>query len=509
MNIGELLVRIGAIGDSKKVKDFQKAVRDAGKAIENFDKKTDNSGEKAKVWGKKIGGALTVLGSAVGIISSTYIALDKLTSSLTEQNLRWINLAKQTNIAIETFQKWDNIGKVSGVRDLSNQVADLEQKIYKARLLGEGYEGWALAGIMPNNVEGVMKQLRQRVKGLDDTQSKFLLEKMGLDPQLINVLRMESEEIAEIQRVTNLYSLKGDERKEIERLRQQIELTRIKFQYFKDKIILKLLPIFAKFSNSIANIIEMFGKLLNKLKPLIKFFAIFSFNAQATKTIINEIGGALSNLINKIPIFGRLFGGLSRVFARVLFPLTALFLILDDIAMYMQGGDSLIGRIIDWGKEQGKGFGDAFSKIFGGDILGGTFDLLSQTLDALIDILKSIDKALTGILNFFTMGLFGWLKGKLNTNLEDVVQNVTGKTVDEINSGISQDVTGDYSGQSTMADKPASLSPTAKGQLWTNKSYNTNKTAYNTLNQTNYIQTTEPMTELESSLLFFKQHALT
>ena len=39
MNIGELLVRIGAIGDSKKVKDFQKAVRDAGKAIENFDKK--------------------------------------------------------------------------------------------------------------------------------------------------------------------------------------------------------------------------------------------------------------------------------------------------------------------------------------------------------------------------------------------------------------------------------------------------------------------------------------
>jgi hypothetical protein len=44
--------------------------------------------------------------------------------------------------------------------------------------------------------------------------------------------------------------------------------------------------------------------------------------------------------------------------------------------------------------------------------------------------------------------------------------------------------------------------------LW-NKTYNSNKTAYNTLNQTNYIQTTEPMTELESSLLFFKQYALT
>ena len=177
--------------------------------------------------------------------------------------------------------------------------------------------------------------------------------------------------------------------------------------------------------------------------------------------------------------------------------------------MYMQGGDSLIGRIIDWGKEQGKGFGDAFSKIFGGDILGGTFDLLNQTLDALIDILKSIDKALTGILNFFTMGLFGWLKENILKTPNDVIKDVTGKTVEEIEAGATKDVTGDYSGQSTMADKPTSLSSTAKGQLWTNKSYNTNKTAYNTLNQTNYIQTTEPMTELESSLLFFKQYALT
>ena len=104
------------------------------------------------------------------------------------------------------------------------------------------------------------------------------------------------------------------------------------------------------------------------------------------------------------------------------------------------------------------------------------------------------------------MGLFGWLKGKLNTNLEDVVQNVTGKTVEEIEAGHAKDVTGDSSDKGTTG-KLTTLSPTAKEQLW-NKTYNSNKTAYNTLNQTNYFDTSAPIDELQNQLLFYKLSAI-
>lgn len=495
MDIGELIVRIGAIGESKKVKEFKKAVQEAGEAIEKYQKNLDKSEVSAKELAKAIGGAFKILGTTVSVVSGAYIAFDKLTSALTAQNLQWITLKNQSNLALETLQTWGNIGKITGVNNLTQQITDLEQKIYRARLLGENYEGFALAGVMPTNANDVMEQLRLRIKGLDNTQAKFLLEKMGLDTQLLNVLRMETDEIAEIQQITQRYSLTNKERKDIEKLRQQIELTRIKLQYFKDKAIMAILPAFAKFANSISNIIEMFIKLGIKLKPLIKFLTVLSFNAKSTQIIFSELSLTLSNLISKIPLFGTAFSGLAKIFSKTLLPLTALFYLLDDIAMYMQGGDSVIGRIINWGQEQGKGFSDAFSKIFGGDVFGGTIDLLRQTMEAIQDTLKALDKTLSALLNFFTFGFFNWAKKGLKGNYEDAVLKVTGRTVEDIEAGNVQDALGKSS-----QDNFANILPNNSKSEIRNSS---KKTVNNTkISQYNTFQTNDSAQETYDQLTY-------
>ena len=55
LGIGDLVVQLGAIGDSKAVKAFGEAVKKAGKAIEDFDKKQEKSEGKSNKLAGSIG----------------------------------------------------------------------------------------------------------------------------------------------------------------------------------------------------------------------------------------------------------------------------------------------------------------------------------------------------------------------------------------------------------------------------------------------------------------------
>lgn len=505
MNIGELLVRIGAIGDSKKVKDFQKAVRDAGKAIENFDKGTNKSNEKTKKFTKNIQSLAIALSGAITVLGTTYTALDKLTSSLREQNVAWLNLTRQSNLSLETFQKWGNVGKVAGIDNLTDQIADLEQKIYKAKLLGEGYEGWALAGIMPNNVEGVMEQLRQRVKGLDNTQSKFLLEKMGLDPRLITVLRMERSELERMQQISNKYSLKGYEREDIEKMRREIEIVQIKLQYFKDKFALALLPIFERLAKSIANLTDLAYTLWDRFSDLFKIIALVVTGVGIKNGSFAKFGKGIDKLLLRLPIVGRYLGGISKLLGRISWQITAVlavFALLEDLSVFLQGGDSLIGDIVNWFKEIGESFKEGFANLGKGNIWEGLEGIGKTLVKVFNDIIKAGDKLAGAIANWFTLGIWNKFR-KWQKNFE---QEQLERAEEIINNSKKKDVTGDSLDKGTTS-KPTTLSPTAKGQLW-NKTYNSNKTAYNTLNQTNYFDTSAPIDELQNQLLFYKLNAV-
>lgn len=403
MNIGELFIQIGVKGDPEKIKEFEKRVKSASKSIAGF----------------------------ATAIAAAYWALDRLTDSLAKQNRQWMDLTRQSDIALSTFQKWGTIGKIVGVDNAAQQLENLNQKIFNLRLTGEDAKGFQMAGIMPTNAEDVLEQLRTRISGMSNTAATYLLQQMGLDPRMITLLRMGREEWEEYLKVQKKYTLNEEQRKEIDRLNRQLEVARIKMQYLKDKAILAIMPYFAKFTQSIARITEMLAKFIEKSWRVLGILTLWGLKFKNVRVLFSSINSSMGSIIAKIPIFGRMFAQLGTAFSRALLPLTALYLLLDDLAVFFEGGDSLIGRVINWGKEKGGNIFEGFKQIFGGDFFGGAGKIFETLLDSLIDVLEAISTILEGLLNVLTFGL--WKKfreSKINSwlfpDVDKVINDVKG-----------------------------------------------------------------------------------
>lgn len=331
MNLGELFVQIGAIGNSKEVKAFGEAVKKAGKAIDDYDKKLkkgQETGNKATVSIKGTVGA--ILGIA-GAVAGAYYALDRLTNSLAKQNLQWLNLTRQSDIALSTFQKWGTIGKIVGVDNAAQQLENLNQKIFNLRLTGEGAKGFQMAGIMPTNAEDVLEQLRGRIAGMSNTSATYLLQQMGLDPKMITLLRMGREEWEQYLDVQRRYTLNESQRREIDRLNRQLEVARIKMEYLKERIILALMPAFTRLTRFLTSATEGIARFVNW---------IAKGQSPAAKLTRGILGIASALGVVKVALMAITA---HPIIAAITAIIGAIMLLADDINHYLNGGGSVIG----------------------------------------------------------------------------------------------------------------------------------------------------------------------
>ena len=457
-SLGELFVELGVVGD---VKPLEKAIGTMKEAVKQIDneikanqrllkylqdiKNARTAGEKAtikenftkeiqkqkmldeidanqkaidgkKEFASKIAGVVKGVGAFVGALTGAAIAMNKFTNDLVQSNQAMLDLTRTTDIALGTFQKWGSIGKMLGVENADQQLEGLNQRLFDLMLTGEGARGFQLAGINPvgQDAEGVLEQLRNRVSGMNDTTATYLLQQMGLDPRMLHLLRMSRTEFEELGQTINKYRLSNDQTKEIQRMNIQLQIAGIKLKYLKDRAILAMMPAWVKLVESFARVAEMLAKVgkkigefvvkwrglitggvlfLSRFKPVAEFLT-------KTSLIFKEMGASVSKLILKIPVLGRFLGALGGFAAKALLPFTALYLILDDIATYTQGGDSLIGRVLNWFQETGGDFSKIFGKMFGGDFMGGLQELIIKLIDVIDDfaqVLLRIASILTGL----------------------------------------------------------------------------------------------------------------
>lgn len=320
-SLGELFVELGVFADTKELEQFKKKLEKVKDTMDKTKSKNDNLTKSLKTLGKGLAGVATAITTAI-------YALNKLSDSLIASNQEFLNLTRNSDIALGTFQKWNNIGRMFGVRNAAQQLAGLNQRLFELKLTGQGAEGFILAGINPlgASAEGVMEQLRNRVAGLDDTSATFLLTRMGLDPQMLHLLRMSREEFEKLSETVRKYQLTEKQRAQIQVLNKQLEIARIKLEYIKDRVILKLLPYLVKLTTSLANISEF----LMKSKVAAAALAV---------VITTALMPAFLKLF-KFLLMNPYVAALTALFG-------AIYLILDDIAGYSQGKDSLWGHLVN------------------------------------------------------------------------------------------------------------------------------------------------------------------
>lgn len=399
-SLGELFVELGVVGD---VKPLEKAIGTMKEAVKQIDneikanqrllkylqdiKNARNASEKAlikenfvnetkkqkmldeidanqkaldaqKAVASSIAGVVTGITVFVGAVTGAAIALNKFTNDLVESNQAMLDLTRNTDIALDTFQKWGSIGKMLGVENADQQLASLNERLFELRLTGEGARGFQLAGINPmgQDAEGVLEQLRTRVKGLNDTSATYLLKQMGIDPTMLHMLRMERKEFEELGQTIKKYQLTPDQTKEIQRMNKQIQLAGIQLQYLKDKAILALMPYWVQFLQGVTKVADKFvnfvkgvkqgitwgAKLTKVVLGLVAGFAAWS----ATTAIVTKTIGLVTTAVKALQVA---FLALTAhpIIAGLTLLAGALYLIADDISHYMNGGGSLIGVIIN------------------------------------------------------------------------------------------------------------------------------------------------------------------
>ncbi len=384
-SVGELFIELGIIGDDEGGKKVAKALDEAiekaqkaQKQLQKHGKETDRVEKKNKNVAKSIMNTAKSIGGLITAISGAVIALNKLSESLVQQNQYWLNLTRNSDIALETFQKWGQVGAAMnaslGEQGAAGALAELNKRLFEMKLTGEGYEGFAFAGIMPTNAEDVLEQLRGRIKGLNDTAATAMLERLGLDPRMLSVLRMTREEFEALNAEMEKYRLTPEQRQQIQDFHKQMSIINVKMQYFKDRILVAIMPHLIRFMEVIVKIIEVlpkyrglvigvglamtkgFGKWLKALPIIGKYLMPVVKILQKMRIFSSGLFKGLSGIINKLPFVGTLFGTLGKIISKAFLPFTIVYLLIDDIVGYFNGKNSGIGAIIHYLKDMGKDF---------------------------------------------------------------------------------------------------------------------------------------------------------
>lgn len=328
-SLGELFIQLAFEGDTKKAEEFKKKLLDVSKTE-----------KQAKNGLKEVSKAFMGYAAA---ISGAIFAAKKFTDSLIEQNQTWINLTRTSDIALSTFQKWNAVGKMYGINNAAQQIKNLNDRLFELKLTGANAQGFMLAGIMPTNTEDVMGQLRARVRGLSDTSASYLLRQMGLDENMLHILRLSSSEFKALNAEISRFQLTAEQRKNIQEMNVQLQIASQKLQYLKDRVIVALLPHFISFLNAVNAIGVKIGKFvsgLNTLNPQL---------IHALKIIASITAGVF--LLNKsFKLVQKSILAFKAILLSLKSPLTwlltGLFLIFDDIATYLAGGESYFGDIM-------------------------------------------------------------------------------------------------------------------------------------------------------------------
>lgn len=108
----------------------------------------------------------------------------------------------QTGLSAQELQKWQIAAGMANVsaEEVGASVMALQKNLAAIRL-GEGnISGFQLLGIGANqDAFGVLDQLRSRIRGVDAATAVNIIAKMGLGPNMLQVLRLSNEEFAKFR----------------------------------------------------------------------------------------------------------------------------------------------------------------------------------------------------------------------------------------------------------------------------------------------------------------------
>lgn len=427
--IDTLIVKLGLDNT-----DFQDKIKDAEKQTKELDEQTNNLTDSMR--GAVIQGTIfgNILSNALGFIADKAREAILSYNNLAE-NLRLVSRA--TNQSIEDFQRWSYAIEYSGgnVQAFQSTFEKLSKQIRQAPFTHNStfLRGLSELGVNVHNANGQIKSMSDlllglagRLGGMSEGKAFLIGQRLGLDDDTIRLLREGKDAVQAYLDKTKEDGIIQKQNLEIyERLRK----VRVEFSKYWSEITIKIgnfiLPLILKLTESLNKVTDWLRENSTFIKHTLQLLGIIVGVIAAITLAIGVLTKSLFLL--KTALWGLGIG--------------AIILLWDDFMTYLEGGDSVIGRVIDKIKEWGTAFKEWLAPgiQFAKDMWEGFVDFFAQKIEWCINLYDRFASKINGLLGWAGIG-------------SDIIENVSAMSGGSVtNQNVSNTTaTYDFRGSSIM-----------------------------------------------------------
>jgi hypothetical protein len=338
---------------------------------------------------------------AAGILAVGTTLNGLLTEQLGAQD-EMIHLSKSTGVAIEKIQTLDYIASQTGssVGSMESTIASLSEKIGEASL--KGSEDFSQLGISVRGSNGEVKkadQVLMEVKnrfnqlGYSMSEKRSMASSLGIDSSLIEMMNLTGGEFDKLaKKATRFGQLTGEQSKTVMEFNSTISDLKGGMDSMATQIAVSVAPGFNDFMT------DMGDMLAENKDVIIEFFTKASEMFSRLMPLILGVAGAFAIMNASILVIPAIVIGI--------------ILLIDDLIVAFQGGESVIANLFDNILGLGEGATAGFLHGFIDPVIESikdlyevfktTFKLIGAVFtldgDAILTELDNLGKAL---LNFF------------------------------------------------------------------------------------------------------------
>lgn len=290
MQIGELFVKLGVKTEEGKLQKF-----------------TDAIGETQKT-----------VAFAVGSFIAAAFAIDKYTESVTKSSIAEANFNQQTGLSIDKLRQWQVAGVLSDTtmsfEQITESIKAFQKNLVAIRLGGgdsSAFQRYGISNATTREPFELLEELRSKIEWFDSGETVDLLQRMGLDPRMINSLRITRSEFDAM----NKNFLNERQRQNLIKMGTAITSLKLDFKNMFDEAGARIAPF-------LTGLFEVFSAILKLTRSTFKFQLALSGVGDAMQSISGYIEYLKNGIILMINI-------------------------IEDLFVFLTGGDSLIGLLID------------------------------------------------------------------------------------------------------------------------------------------------------------------
>ena len=311
----------------------------------------------------RIGNFLKNAGLLQTAVIGVGAGLSKMTQGVAIQNAELEKFAKNTGLAIEELQRWQEAGQKIDItlspESITKGIASLQKNLDEIKF-GRGDIGaFQVLGIEVGGKDAfqVLEDLRTKIKGLNETEVRSLVTRTGLDQNFVMLLKTSKDKFNELAEQVRLTS---EQRGGVIDFGRNTKTLQLNLNALRNQIGANLAPTLSRFFTSLNKFLK------ENMQPIIAGFKIFTdVIFKFSNVIYNSLKAGLSVLNSVISLFQDLLGkeaglvAFGLILAKMFLPLNAILkplnlaiigimLLLDDIQTWKMGEDSFLGNFYNW-----------------------------------------------------------------------------------------------------------------------------------------------------------------